>query len=158
MPNSGESRTESLHGRDDLEFEAPLGKFYGWYDLIVTVAGYPSFKYRLGGHVETGKDSMSDPAPGGLVPSRADPKQGACPLRTAILSVRAEKRQLDVFSHRAVAFSPTFVRHAFSRNPESAPAAGGSTPSNSQVTLQLAGPASPRPRRRRYTFLRHTSE
>jgi phospholipase C len=64
---SGESRTESLHGRDDLEFEASLGKFYGWYDLVVTVAGDPSFKYRLGGHVETGKDSMSDPALGGLV-------------------------------------------------------------------------------------------
>ena len=64
---SGESRTESLHGHDDFEFEASLGKFYGWYDLIVTVAGDPSFNYRLGGHVETGKDSMSDPALGGLV-------------------------------------------------------------------------------------------
>ena len=39
----------------------------GWYDLIVTVAGDPTFKYRLAGHVETGADSFSDPAMGGLV-------------------------------------------------------------------------------------------
>ena len=44
-----------------------LDQFYGWYDLIVTVAGDPTFKYRLAGHVETGEDSFSDPALGGLV-------------------------------------------------------------------------------------------
>jgi len=30
--------------------------------LIVTVAGDPTFNYRLAGHVETGPDSISDPA------------------------------------------------------------------------------------------------
>jgi len=44
-----------------------LDQFSGWYDLIVTVGGDPSFNYRLAGHVETGKDSTSDPAMGGLV-------------------------------------------------------------------------------------------
>jgi len=44
-----------------------LAPFYGWYDLIVTVSGDPTFKYRLAGHVETGNDSSSDPALGGLV-------------------------------------------------------------------------------------------
>jgi phospholipase C len=44
-----------------------LHKFYGWYDLIITVAGDSTFKYRLAGHVETGEDSISDPALGGLV-------------------------------------------------------------------------------------------
>jgi phospholipase C len=44
-----------------------LNQFHGWYDLIVTVTGDPTFKYRLAGHVETGKDSFSDPALGGLV-------------------------------------------------------------------------------------------
>jgi phospholipase C len=44
-----------------------LQRFYGWYDLIITVAGDPTFKYRLAGHVETGAESISDPALGGLV-------------------------------------------------------------------------------------------
>ena len=64
---SGESSTEFLEPHDDSEGEASLGKFHGWYDLIVTVAGDSTFKYRLAGHVETGKDSFSDPALGGLV-------------------------------------------------------------------------------------------
>ena len=44
-----------------------LDQFYGWYDLIVTVGGDANFEYRLAGHVETGQDSFSDPALGGLV-------------------------------------------------------------------------------------------
>jgi phospholipase C len=44
-----------------------LDEFFGWYDLIVTVAEDPTFEYRLAGHVETGQDSFSDPAMGGLV-------------------------------------------------------------------------------------------
>src|SRR5262249_23169657 len=44
-----------------------LDQFYGWYDLIITVTGDPSFNYRLAGHFETGDDSISDPALGGLV-------------------------------------------------------------------------------------------
>jgi phospholipase C len=50
-----------------LNDKLQLAPFHGWYDLIVTVAGDPSFKYRLAGHVETGDDSSSDPAMGGLV-------------------------------------------------------------------------------------------
>jgi phospholipase C len=33
----------------------------------VTVDVDPTFGYRLAGHVETGRDSFSDPALGGLV-------------------------------------------------------------------------------------------
>ena len=44
-----------------------LHRFGGWYDLIITVTGDPSFRYQLAGHVETGEDSISDPALGGLV-------------------------------------------------------------------------------------------
>jgi len=44
-----------------------LVRFHGWYDLIVTVAEDSAFHYRLAGHVETGKDSFTDPALGGLV-------------------------------------------------------------------------------------------
>src|SRR5262249_14156149 len=43
-----------------------LDQSYGWYDLIITVRGDSSFKYRLAGHLETGDNSISDPALGGL--------------------------------------------------------------------------------------------
>jgi phospholipase C len=42
-----------------------LQSFHGWYDLIVRVVGDADFEYRLAGHVETGRDSMSDPVLGG---------------------------------------------------------------------------------------------
>ena len=54
-PQKSFTRKVSLHGS------------YGWYDLILTVAGDQTFQYRLGGHVETGKESYSDPAVGGFV-------------------------------------------------------------------------------------------
>ncbi len=38
----------------------------GWYDLAITVNGDADFEYRVAGHVETGKDSVTDPAIGGL--------------------------------------------------------------------------------------------
>jgi phospholipase C len=41
-----------------------LEALYGWYDLVVTSAEDASFQQRLSGHVETGKDSASDPAIG----------------------------------------------------------------------------------------------
>ena len=37
---------------------------YGWYDLVLGVEGDSSFEQRLAGHVENGKDGMSDPAIG----------------------------------------------------------------------------------------------
>jgi phospholipase C len=64
---TGESRTRMLQPHERFEDELSLDQFHGWYDLIITVAGDPTFKYRLAGHVETGKDSFSDPALGGLV-------------------------------------------------------------------------------------------
>ena len=63
-------KTESsqhLQPRGSLNDKLQLAPNYGWYDLIVTVSGDPTFKYRLAGHVETGDDSISDPALGGLV-------------------------------------------------------------------------------------------
>jgi phospholipase C len=64
---SGETIVSRLQPLETVEGKLSLGRFYSWYDLIVTVAGDPSFRYRLAGHVETGKDSFSDPALGGLV-------------------------------------------------------------------------------------------
>jgi phospholipase C len=64
---TGNSRAEFLESHDGFENELSLDKFHGWYDLIVTVEGDSTFQYRLAGHVETGADSFSDPALGGLV-------------------------------------------------------------------------------------------
>jgi phospholipase C len=64
---TGELSRWLLPPHETFEGEASLHQFHGWYDLIVTVAGDRTFKYRLAGHVETGKDSFSDPALGGLV-------------------------------------------------------------------------------------------
>ncbi|MGA7318304.1 MAG: phospholipase C, phosphocholine-specific [Silvibacterium sp.] len=63
---TGDVSTRLLHPRETFEDELSLDKLHNWYDLIVTVAEDPTFKYRLAGHVETGRDSFSDPALGGL--------------------------------------------------------------------------------------------
>ena len=52
-PN-GESTAQFLHPHATSEGELSLNQFHGWYDLIVTVAGDSTFKYRLAGHVENG--------------------------------------------------------------------------------------------------------
>ena len=44
-----------------------LDRSRGWYDLTVTVAGDAGFGCQVAGHVENGRDSISDPAMGGLV-------------------------------------------------------------------------------------------
>ncbi len=64
---TGNSNTQVLAHHDHFDGELSLGRFHGWYDLIITVDGDSTFKYRIAGHVETGKDSFSDPALGGLV-------------------------------------------------------------------------------------------
>jgi len=64
---TGNRVTRQLAGREAFEDRLSLNQFYGWYDLIVTVAEDRTFEYRLAGHVETGRDSFSDPALGGLV-------------------------------------------------------------------------------------------
>jgi phospholipase C len=68
---TGKLNTQLLQPQETFADELSLGQFHGWYDLMVTVAGDPTFEYRLAGHVETGKDSFSDPALGGLVSLKA---------------------------------------------------------------------------------------
>jgi phospholipase C len=50
---------------DTLVERFSLDRQYGWYDLVVDVDGDTTFEQRLRGHVETGEDSVSDPALGG---------------------------------------------------------------------------------------------
>ena len=53
------------------ETEWSLQQYFGWYDLVVSVSQDSTFEHRLAGHVETGRDSFSDPALGGLVTLKA---------------------------------------------------------------------------------------
>ena len=55
-----------LEPKDRTSLAWPSHHNYGWYDITIKVNGDAGFEYRLAGHVETGKDSMSDPALGGL--------------------------------------------------------------------------------------------
>jgi phospholipase C len=64
---SGEKTVRVLGPGGHTEGQLSCGRFGGWYDFVVTVAEDPGFQYRLAGHVETGRDSISDPAMGGLV-------------------------------------------------------------------------------------------
>ena len=64
---TGNLSTQLLQPHETFDDKLSLQQFYGWYDLIVTVDGDPTFQYRLAGHVETGKESFSDPAMGGFV-------------------------------------------------------------------------------------------
>ena len=49
--------------REVSEF-SPLHCSFGWYDFTITTRSDPSFERRLAGHLETGRDSMTDPAIG----------------------------------------------------------------------------------------------
>jgi phospholipase C len=64
---SGKKVERLLTPREDLHHDWSLHAFHGWYDLIVRVAGDAAYECRLAGHVETGRDSATDPALGGLV-------------------------------------------------------------------------------------------
>jgi phospholipase C len=48
------------YGRDDQLW--PLRASAQWYDFTVRVLGLPDYARRCAGHVETGRDSYSDPA------------------------------------------------------------------------------------------------
>jgi phospholipase C len=54
----------TVKGGSNEDIYLDLRAAYGWYDLTVTVDTDPTFTRRLGGHVETGRSSMSDPALG----------------------------------------------------------------------------------------------
>jgi phospholipase C len=64
---TGKRLTVPLHHGAGFEDVRQLDQHFGWYDLLITVAEDPTFRYRFSGHVETGRDSVSDPALGGLV-------------------------------------------------------------------------------------------
>jgi phospholipase C len=64
---SGKTSTHRLEPHGTFTYFAQLRKSFGWYDIIVQTDSDASFLRRLAGHVETGRDSMSDPAIGAAV-------------------------------------------------------------------------------------------
>ena len=63
---TGQTTAQTLPRGETMTTYWPLAALYGWYDLVVTASSDAAFQQRLSGHVETGKDSASDPAIGGL--------------------------------------------------------------------------------------------
>ncbi len=55
-----------------LEKRWSLKSSFGWYDLTVTTDSDASFLRRFAGHLETGRDTYSDPALGGMAPDCKD--------------------------------------------------------------------------------------
>jgi phospholipase C len=49
-----------------LEKRWPLKSSFGWYDLEITTDADRNFLRRVAGHLENGRDSVSDPALGGV--------------------------------------------------------------------------------------------
>lgn len=68
---SGDTTTHHLQPNDSVTHFRELKKSFSWYDFTVQVASDASFQRRLAGHVESGKDSMSDPALGPAIPQAA---------------------------------------------------------------------------------------
>ena len=59
---TNEKVSETIESGRGFSKSWSLTKLSGWYDLIVTVESDSTFERRLAGHVETGKDSITDPA------------------------------------------------------------------------------------------------
>ncbi|SAK63975.1 phosphocholine-specific phospholipase C [Caballeronia ptereochthonis] len=60
--DSSKTITRRVRGGDTAQVYLDLRDAHGWYDVEVKVDTDRAFLRRLAGHVETGRDSMSDPA------------------------------------------------------------------------------------------------
>ncbi|MGC1415505.1 MAG: phospholipase C, phosphocholine-specific [Candidatus Acidiferrum sp.] len=69
---SGKTTTHSVRPDSIFTYFSELERSFGWYDFIVQTGSDASFKRQLAGHVETGRDSVTDPAMGGCVPQSAN--------------------------------------------------------------------------------------
>jgi phospholipase C len=65
---TGETFRQSLSPKESMKQYWPSLRRSGWYDLTIQVPDDPGFEYHFAGHVETGKDSVSDPAIGSINP------------------------------------------------------------------------------------------
>ena len=62
-----DTTTHHLRQGEELSKHWHLRHSHGWYDFIIKVNSDISFQRRIAGHVETGENSMTDPAIGAPV-------------------------------------------------------------------------------------------
>lgn len=53
--------TREMKGGETVTLTLPFDKSHGWYDFSVRYHGWETFKRRYAGHIDAGKDSISDP-------------------------------------------------------------------------------------------------
>jgi phospholipase C len=63
---SKDQTTHTLKAGEELTKHRNLKKSYDWYDLVIEVNTDTSFQRQIAGHVETGGESMTDPAIGAV--------------------------------------------------------------------------------------------
>jgi phospholipase C len=61
---TGNSSAQELKPHQSISKSWSLTPMFGWYELVITIDQDPAFECRLAGHLETGQDSISDPAMG----------------------------------------------------------------------------------------------
>jgi phospholipase C len=61
---SGERTVRTAEPGERLTIRVSLEKSFGWYDFTLETDSDPAFQQRFAGHLETGNDSMTDPALG----------------------------------------------------------------------------------------------
>jgi phospholipase C len=64
---SGRRTVVSLRSGQTATRSWSVEKTHGWYDLAVTGGTEEELRQRYAGHLENGRDSISDPAMGGLL-------------------------------------------------------------------------------------------
>ncbi len=66
---SGEAVELRLLPHETFTYFAQLRHTFGWYDLTVQAESDATFRRQFAGHLETGKDSITDPAIGAVKPA-----------------------------------------------------------------------------------------
>ncbi|HMH11921.1 MAG TPA: phospholipase domain-containing protein, partial [Edaphobacter sp.] len=61
---TGETTPHALKAGDTRSIHSAREQLHGWYDFTIEVSSDTSFQRRIAGHVETGEDSITDPAIG----------------------------------------------------------------------------------------------
>jgi phospholipase C len=64
---TGKIRSRKIESGESESLEWELERFGGWYDFVITAEHDAAYETQVAGHLETGEDSISDPAMGGLV-------------------------------------------------------------------------------------------
>lgn len=64
---TGKAVNRALKAGRQFQVKRSVKRFHGWYEYVVTVGDSQDFEVRVAGHIETGRDSYTDPLMGGLI-------------------------------------------------------------------------------------------